>query len=93
MLKIEVTNRFKKDLDEAIKRGCKYSNLQIVLEYLSSETRLPDKYKDHKLKDSKYYKNVRECHIQPDWLLIYQIKKDKLILGLIRNGTHTTLFK
>ena len=47
MLKIEVTNRFKKDLDEAIKRGCKYSNLQIILEYLSSETRLPDKYKDH----------------------------------------------
>ena len=53
---------------------------------------LPPKYRDHKLTDSKHYKNMHECHIESDWLLIYQIVDDALILRLVRTGTHSDLF-
>lgn len=53
---------------------------------------LPEKYRDHKLTNSKDYENVRECHIEPDWLLIYEIIGDELILNLLRTGSHSDLF-
>ena len=92
MLKPEFTGQFKRDYKTAIKRGCDPDKLKTVIEMLCNETPLPDKYRDHQLTNSKDYKNVRECHIEPDWLLIYAVYKDRLILQLIRTGTHSDLF-
>ena len=93
MLKIEFQGQFKKDFKLAVKRGCDIAELQKVIFLLANEQPLPEKYRDHTLTDSRQYKNVRECHIQPDWLLIYKIDNDILILKLIRTGTHSDLFK
>ncbi len=92
MLRIEYQGQFKKDYKQAIKRGCDPKLLEEVLNYLVNEQPLPAKYRDHKLTNSRQYKDVRECHIQPDWLLVYQIVEDMLILRLIRTGTHSDLF-
>ena len=89
---IKRTAQFKKDYKKAIKSGCKEKDFREVLKYLVNQEPLPDKYRDHKLQDSKGYKNVRECHIYPDWLLVYRIDKNKLILELIRTGSHSELF-
>lgn len=90
---IKRTSRFKKDYKNAIKRGCKEQDFKEVMKYLVAQEELPEKYCDHQLHDSKDYKNVRECHIAPDWLLIYRINKSELILELIRTGAHNELFK
>lgn len=89
---IKRTGQFKKDYKKAIKSGCKEEDFRQVLKYLVEQKPLPEKYYDHKLTDSKDYKNVRECHIYPDWLLVYRIQNDELILELIRTGTHSELF-
>lgn len=62
-----------------------------VVKMLEERKSFPPKYKDNKLKEK--YSNQRECHIHPDWLLIYAIDNDKLILTLTRTGTHSDLFK
>ena len=94
MLKvIKRTTQFKKDYKRAIKNGCKEEDLREVLKYLTEEKPLPEKYRDHALQNSRDYKNVRECHIHPDWLLIYRTYKEELILELLRTGTHSELFK
>lgn len=93
MLKIVYTTRFKKDLKKAINKGCDIKDLEYVLNLLVYEKTLPIKYRDHKLVDSKYYKDVRECHINPDWIMIYKINKEKLLLNLLRNGSHSDIFK
>lgn len=92
MLKIEFQGQFKKDYKLAVKRGCDIAELQKVISMLANEQPLPEKYRDHALTNSKEYKNVRECHIQPDWLLIYKIYDSSLILKLIRTGSHSDLF-
>ncbi len=92
MLSIKFQGQFKKDYKLAIKRGCDPKQLEQVITLLANEQPLPPKYKDHQLTNSKNYLNVRECHIEPDWLLIYRIEKDELILRLIRTGTHSELF-
>ncbi len=92
MLKIEYQGQFKKDFKLAVKRGFDVGELQKVISILVSEQPLPEKYRDHALTNLKEYINVRECHIQPDWLLIYKIYKDSLILKLIRTGSHSDLF-
>lgn len=92
MLKIEYQGQFKKDFKLAVKRGCDITELQKVISLLANEQPLPEKYRDHALTNSRDYKDVRECHIQPDWLLIYKVFKDTLILKLIRTGTHSDLF-
>ena len=92
MLKIEYQGQFKKDFKLAVKRGCDIAELRKVISLLASEHPLPEKYHDHALTNSKGYKDVRECHIQPDWLLIYKIYNDSLILKLIRTGSHSDLF-
>ncbi|MBP3360036.1 MAG: type II toxin-antitoxin system YafQ family toxin [Clostridia bacterium] len=91
MLKIEYQTQFKRDYKQAIKRGFDVKKLMNVIEMLAEEKTLPSKYKDHKLNDSKEYKGMRECHIDPDWLLIYKVYKDKLVLQLIRTGSHSDL--
>jgi mRNA interferase YafQ len=92
MLKPEFTGQFKKDYKLAIKRGCKPEALQEVIALLVNEQPLPDKYRDHALVNSRNYKDMRECHIEPDWLLVYKIVRENLILKLIRTGTHSDLF-
>lgn len=92
MLKPEFTVQFKKDYKLAVKRGCNPQKLEDVVNILCDEKPLPEKYKDHALANSRNYKDMRECHIEPDWLLVYKIYKDKLILKLIRTGSHSDLF-
>ena len=92
MLKIEFTGQFKRDYKLAVKRGFDPQELTLVITLLASQQPLPEKYRDHALENSRSYKNVRECHIKPDWLLIYKVYADRLVLELIRTGTHSDLF-
>lgn len=90
MLDILYSTKFKKDYKNIIKRGYNLKLLENVLEILCNEQPLPPKYKDHSL--SGDYQGHRECHIMPDWLLIYKINHNTLILTLTRTGTHRDLF-
>ena len=92
MLKPKFTAQFKRDYKRAIKRGCDPKKLEVVLNLLCEEKPLPESYRDHALVNSKGYQGVRECHIEPDWLLVYKIHHETLILKLIRTGTHSDLF-
>ena len=92
MLKAEFTGQFKRDYKLALRRGCDPNALQTVVIYLLNEQPLPEKYSDHALISSRNYKGMRECHIEPDWLLVYQIVHEALILRLIRTGSHSDLF-
>jgi mRNA interferase YafQ len=92
MLKPEFTGQFKKDYKLAIKRGCDTAALQKVIKLLVNEQPLPEQYRDHALANSRNYKGMREYHIEPDWLLIYKIAQETLILKLIRTGSHSDLF-
>ena len=90
MYKIVPTTRFKKDLKTVIKRGYNIRLLDSVVSRLAEGMELEAKHRDHHLTGD--YANCRECHITPDWLLVYQIEQDSLILLLIRTGTHSDLF-
>lgn len=92
MLKPQFTGQFKRDYKLALKRGCNPKKLETVITLLCSEQPLPEEYRDHALTNSKSYKDMRECHIEPDWLLVYQVVAQSLILKLIRTGTHSDLF-
>ncbi len=92
MLKVEFTGQFKKDYKLALKRGCDPKELESVISILANERTLPEKYRDHALENSRNFKGMRECHIKPDWLLVYKIYADRLVLELIRTGTHSDLF-
>lgn len=92
MLKIEYTGQFKRDFKLAVKRGCNPDKLQEVVTILTNEQPLPEKYRDHALVNSRNYKDMRECHIEPDWLLVYKVYQDVLLLKLIRTGSHSDLF-
>ena len=70
MLKPEFTGQFKRDYKAAIRRGRNPDKLQEVITLLVNEKPLPPNYRDHKLADSRRYKSMRECHIEPDWLLV-----------------------
>ena len=88
--RIAQTSRFKRDLRTAIKRGYDMSLIGAVVDTLASGLPLPERYKDHALIGD--YNGCRECHITPDWLLIYEISEGELILYLTRTGTHSDLF-
>ena len=90
MLKIKYHNTFKKEYKLMKKRGLDITKLDTVIEMLSNEVILPIEYNDHALRGN--YKGYRECHIQPDWLLIYKIENEILTLTLSRTGTHSDLF-
>ena len=92
MLKIKSKKRFDKDYKRIKKKELPTEELWKVVQLLQSEVSLPLKYQDHKLENDGKYRNVRECHIRPDWLLIYAIEKKELVLMLIRTGTHSDLF-
>jgi mRNA interferase YafQ len=88
MLQIERSNQFKKDVKKALKRGKNPDLLKEIIELLVNRRQLPAKNRDHKL--SGNYVNYRECHIEPDWLLIYFVTDE--VLRLERTGTHADLF-
>ena len=92
MLKPGFTGQFKKDYKPAVKSGFNPEKLEKVVSLLCNGVTLPPAYKDHLLMNSRNYKGMRECHIEPDWLLVYKIRKDILVLQLIRTGTHSDLF-
>ena len=85
------TTKFKKDLKKASKRNLKIEKLEKVIDIIANGEMLSEKYRDHELNGN--YSGCRECHIEPDWLLIYEIHNDKLILILTRTGTHADLFE
>ena len=89
---IITSNKFNKQLKKIIKQGKKIEKLSIVVKKLANGEILETKYKDHALNDTKYYKNCRECHIEPDWLLVYEIINEELIVLLLTTGSHSDLF-
>lgn len=89
---IKRSNNFKKQYKKVLKQGKDISKMEEVIEILASGEQLDKKYKDHNLSDNKYYKGCRECHIDPDWLLVYKIINDELILYLVGTGSHSDLF-
>ena len=91
MLNIIMSNQFKRDLKLARKRGLDIALLDAVVTQLANELPLAAKYRDHDLKGN--YAGFRECHIMPDWLLIYRIDGNDLMLFLARTGTHSDLFE
>ena len=91
MYKIVYTAQMKQSLKRMKKCNKDISKLKYVLELLVLDKDLPPKYKDHNLTGN--YCNYRECHIEPDWLLVYKKEKDILILTLVTTGTHSDLFK
>lgn len=90
MLDVVLSSRFKKDLKLAAKRGLNLAELNAIVDRLAAEEPLPDKNRDHALTGD--YIGFRECHIRPDWLLIYRIDGEDLLLFLFRTGSHTDLF-
>ena len=88
MLQLVYTTRFKKDFKRVNKRGLKQQKLQTIIELLTAEKNLPAKYRDHELIGN--YIHHRECHIEPDWLLIYRVVGKELRLE--RTGSHSDLF-
>ena len=88
---IRPTSRFQRDLKRAAKRGYHTELLTAVIKKLADGVPLEQRYRDHALTGD--YAGSRECHITPDWLLIYEIDGDTLLLYLIRTGTHSDLFK
>lgn len=88
--RIEYTPRFLKDLKLAQKRGKNIDKLFDVVNKIANGEELEPRYRDHSLMGK--YLGYRECHIEPDWLLIYEIFEDILVLSLFRMGSHSDLF-
>ena len=89
--RVERSARFDREAKKAEKRGLKTEELDAIIDTLRRDEPLDRKHHDHPLHGE--YEGYRECHINPDWLLIYRKYKDKLILLLSRTGTHSDLFR
>ncbi len=87
---VKFTSQFKKDYKLAMKRGRDVTALDKVVEMLAEGQTLPEEYNDHSLVGN--FRGCRECHISPDWLLIYKLFENVLVLELSRTGTHSDLF-
>ena len=91
MMKINRTSRFKKEYRQMIRKGCDSQLFGYVVGKIADGRLLAQKYNDHELKGN--FADFRECHIEPDWLLIYLVENDILILTLTRTGTYADSFK
>jgi mRNA interferase YafQ len=89
MMKFETTARYRKDIKRLKKQNADLSLLDSVIRTLLDEKALDPKHEDHALKGR--YRGLRECHIKPDWLLVYEVDKGELILTAIRTGSHSEL--
>lgn len=87
---IKPSASFRKDLKKAAKKGYDLARLKEAIVTLAEGEKLSEKYRDHAL--SGEYAGCRECHIAPDWLLVYEIYENELMLYLIRTGSHSDLF-
>ena len=90
--KVVYSTKFKKSLKKVLKQGKTIDELEDIVLKLANKEELDSKYKNHKLIDDKNYKNCFECHIRPDWLLIYQYSENELLLLLMNTGSHSDLF-
>ena len=88
---LERTSKFKKDYKRLQKRGLDMSKLEAVVTMLAYGQTLAPKYRDHALTGN--YKGYRDCHIEPDWVLIYKVDGDRLVLVLSETGTHADLLE
>ena len=88
---VKPTTQFKKDYKLAVKRGLKIDLLKDIIAALAMGEKLPEKNRDHALTGN--WVGHRECHILPDWLLIYRIEEEVLVLTLARTGSHSDLFE
>lgn len=88
---VKFTGQFKRDLKLAKKQGKNIDKLFDVISTIAEGKKLDEKYRDHNL--SGDYAGCRECHVEPDWLLIYEVMENILVLMLYRVGTHSELFK
>lgn len=88
-----LSSNFKNQYKKIVKQGKDLDKIDEVIDKLAHFEVLDSKYRDHNLINDKYYKNCKECHIEPDWLLIYQYEDNKLNLLLIATGSHSELFK
>ena len=87
---VKPSKKFQKDLKKVKSRGYNINLLAEVIQLLEDGKTIPQRYQDHKL--SGNFKGCRECHVLPDWLLIYEIVENELLLYLTRTGTHSDLF-
>lgn len=87
---VKFTNQFKRDLKLAKKQGKDINKLFAVISTIAEGNKLDSKYRDHNL--SGDYAGCRECHVEPDWLLVYEIIDSVLVLMIYRVGTHSELF-
>ena len=90
MLKLLFTTQFRRDVKRIKKQGRDIARLNAVLELLQTEEKLTFSYRDHPLVGN--YLGFRECHVAPDWLLIYEIREDEMVLAASRTGSHAELF-
>lgn len=93
IFEVRESSKFKKDFKLCLKRGLDKQKFLDVVSLLREGATLPERYLDHPLHNTKDYKNCRELHIQPDWLLIYKYSNDTVILYLVRTGSHSDLIK
>lgn len=90
--RVQYTSRFKKEFKKILKQEKDEKLFLEVLNILANGKELDEKYKNHKLINNKTFKECYECHIQPDWLLVYKIQDKKLVLLLFATGSHSDLF-
>ena len=90
MYNLRFTNKIQRNIKLMKKRGKDLDKLTVVLKLLQNDEELPSKYKDHALTGN--YIGCRECHIEPDWLLVYEIINEELIILLLTTGSHSDLF-
>lgn len=90
--KIDYTNDFKKQLKKIIKQGKDINLLLEIVTQLANYEELEPKYKTHHLINDKTYRDCIECHLKPDWLLVYKYINDNLVLLLVTTGSHSDLF-
>lgn len=91
MFSLEYSGQFKKDLKRMVKRGADITAIRHVISILENDGQVPMEYRPHILKGD--WDGIWECHIQPDWLLLYDISDSIKLIRLVRTGTHSDLFK
>ena len=89
---IDYTSRFKKQYKRLKKQGKDIKKLRNLITILANGEILPPEYRNHKLVNDRYYQNCFECHIEPDWLLVYKIENNTLMLLLHSTVSHSELF-
>ena len=90
LYKVAYSSQFKKDWKRCVRQGLPMEKLRHVISFLAEGKKLPDNYKVHQLKGER--KGQWECHIQPDWLLVWEVNDDNLVLLLLTTGSHSYIF-